>query len=616
MYQLTAKTGGSKGAAWVVSERPLIIGRDITCDITISDPIVSRHHCQVIRSGETVTVTDLGSSNSTFVNAQPVKEQQLKVGDEVAIGNAVFILTVVKTPSTGDGHTGDSPAATHSLRIGEPTFVDEDDEGLFAQGKPRTAEDLAMLFHVARALSQAATMAGVITTLLQRLEELFDPEAYWIALSHGQEEPLEVYPPEESATITANAALHDIVRRAIQGPKGILYPERWSHEGQMGVRTTLVAPIALARESIGAVILQVDTPKRIYDEADLELLLAVANTSAPYLSAVERLEQLEIENERLVAGTPNAGPIIGETPAIGRVRSLARNCARSDLNVIILGETGTGKELVARMIHDLSGRKEKPLVIVNCAAIPDDLFESEVFGHERGAFTGAHASKVGLFEESDGGTLFLDEVGDTSLHNQARLLRAIETGTFRRVGGTADIQVHVRVVSATNKDLVEAVSAGSFRRDLYHRLNAFEIHIPPLRDRRKDIPLLAGHFLAMAQQRLLSADETAKRVEGFKPNALEALQERPWPGNVRELCNVVERALVVARHGQIRRSDLVPGGPEAGPETRFPTMSEMECQHITEAVQRCSGNITAAAELLKIGRSTLYRKVTEYGIPT
>lgn len=610
MYQLTAKTGGLKGSSWTIGEQPLIIGRDITCDITVNDPLVSRRHCELRREGSEVYLIDLGSSNATFVNATPVKEAELRLGDEIAVGNAIFFVTQLR-PAADPAAGGDAPAATHGLRIGEPMYLQEDGDSLFAHGKPRTAEDLATLFNIGRALSQSGTTEGLITMLTQRLEERFDPESLWVALCREGGEDLLIYPPEEASAITADRPLHGIVWRAIREPNGILLPERWSHAGQVGIRTTMVAPIALAREPVGALIVQADTPRRLYDENDLEFLLAIAHAAAPYLKAVERLEHLERENERLLAGAPHSTPIIGTGKAVSRMRSLARQCARADLNVLILGETGTGKELVARLIHDLSQRAGKPLTIVNCAAIPDELFESEVFGHERGAFTGAHAAKTGLFEECNGGTLFLDEVGDTSLHNQARLLRAIETGTFRRVGGKTDIHVKVRVISATNRNLASEVEAGHFRRDLYHRLNAFEIHIPPLRERQADIPELAEHFLRQAQPR---AGGTL--ADGFEPEALQALREYPWPGNVRELRNVIERAVVVARYRLIRREDLVlaPGAPRTNGKEPFPTLEEIERRHIVRALEESEGNMKTAADLLGIGRSTLYRKVAEYGL--
>ncbi len=607
-YQLTGRTGAYKGISWGISETPLVLGRDITCDIPVSDPIVSRRHCEIALVNGAPQVTDLGSSNATFVNAEPVKQARLKTGDEIAVGGLIFFVTELRETERETAGAVEKQEATHSLRIGEPTFLAEDGESLFARGRPRTAEDLADLFNLGRALSQAGTTGKLIAIVMDRIEARFNPELRWMVLMHGADEGFSLYPPEEGPAFSANRSLQEIVRRAIQEPKGILLPERWVREGQTGIRTSMVAPIALGTEPVGAIVLQADTPKRIYDESDLEALLAIAHTAAPYLKAAERLEQLERENLRLIAGAPNAGPIIGTGRAISRVRAAARNCARSDLNVLIMGETGTGKELVARMIHELSDRADRSLTIVNCAAIPDELFESELFGHEKGAYTGAHADKVGLFEDSDGGTLFLDEVGDLSLHNQARLLRAIETGTFRRLGGRTDIHVNVRVISATNKQLGSEVAAGRFRRDLYHRLNAFEIHIPPLRERRADIPMLAEHFLGLARARFRSA------VEGFDPAAMKVIQEHAWPGNVRELRNVIERAVVVARGPRIRPEDLVIGaGPEAE-QAPLPSMEEMEKRHILQAIQICGGNMSAAADLLKIGRSTLYRKVAEYGI--
>ena len=613
MYQLAGKSGSVKGASWVIGDVPILIGRDFSCDVTVNDPMASRRHCEFRCAGNELVLTDLGSSNATFVNGEPVKEATLHAGDEVAVGNAIFLVTEVRARDQEAGSREESPTDTHSLRIGEPTYLSEHPDNLFAKGKPRTAEDLATLFRLGRELAQAGSVHGVLTTLLQALAERFTPQGYWVVLIDPEDGSLTAYPRDDERTFAANPSLERLAHDAIGGPRGILFPERWRRDGQVGVRTCMAAPVALGRECAGALLVRTQTPHRIYDESDLEFLLAMAHAAAPYLQAAERLEQLERENRRLMAGIPNAGPIVGAGRAIERVRVLARKCARSDLNVLIGGETGTGKELVARMIHDLSDRAGKPLVVVNCAAIPGELFESELFGHERGAFTGAHASKPGLFEESHEGTLFLDEVGDTSLHNQARLLRAIETGTFRRVGGTSDIRVDVRVLAATNRDLHHEVAEGRFRRDLYHRLNIFEIVLPPLRERRNDIPVLAQHFLEQAQAR-----HGATQVEGFAPEALQALQARNWMGNVRELRNAVERALVVARGRWIAVEDLA-GVSEAPAEERaeaFPTLEAVERAHIVHALERTQGNVKQAAEMLGIGRSTLYRKIADYGIPT
>ncbi|MCL4695393.1 MAG: sigma-54 dependent transcriptional regulator, partial [Candidatus Hydrogenedentes bacterium] len=289
------------------------------------------------------------------------------------------------------------------------------------------------------------------------------------------------------------------------------------------------------------------------------------------------------------------------------VRSAIRLGAQTDLNVLIVGETGSGKEIAARMVHDYSSRHKAPFVPVNCAAIPKDLFESELFGYERGAFTGAVQAKKGLMDECHGGTLFLDEVGDLSPENQARLLRVIESHRFRRLGGNREQEVDFRIVSATNRPLARAITENAFRSDLYYRLNGIEIGMPALRDRKSDIPELAEHFLALVRLR-------AKRpLKGFGPGALEALQDRELEGNVRELRSIIERAAAVSSGEYIEAEDLA-GTPLQYGHQNFPTLAELERQHLLEALQRTQGNMAEAARLLGIGRTTLYEKLARYDL--
>lgn len=611
MYQITAKTGSAKGTSWVVTPSALVFGRDIVCDIKVSDPLVSRRHCEVTLDGDSVMLKDLGSSNATFVNGDPVAHAVLRAGDEVAVGSAIFLVTRVREMGVNTPLPPNSPAATCSLVIGEPLYMNRDRVALVAQGRPRTAEDLADLFALGRALSEASTMSGLITALIQRVTERFEPRAVCIASNHPGDVGFALYPRESESAFGPKYSVRGTIKQILEQQHGVLIPESCRIEGGAGIRTTAAAPMILGKDAIGALVVQTESPHRIYDEVDLEFLLAQAQVAAPYFRALERVELLERENTLLVSGAAEGAAIIGESPAINRVRTLARDCARSDLNAVILGETGTGKELVVKLIHRLSARSEAPLTVVNCAAIPAELLESELFGYERGAFTGAQNQKTGVFEEADGGTLFLDELCDLSLPNQARLLRAIETGVFRRLGGKADIKVNVRVVAATNRDIKEEVERGLFRRDLYHRLNMFEIVIPPLRERRGDIPLLAEHFHRGARER------HGYRTAGFSPEALQYLDTLPWNGNVRELKNAVERAMVVAPYDAIRPEDLERDGiPRATQESAEPFLNlvELEKRQIREALRRCDGNIKAAAELLDIGRSTLYRKVSEYNI--
>jgi Nif-specific regulatory protein len=611
LYQITAKTGSAKGTSWIVQASPLIFGRDITCAIKVSDPLVSRRHCAVSLEDDSIVLKDLGSSNATFVNGDPVKQAVLRAGDEIAVGSAIFLVTRVREFGVNTPLPPNSPPPTCSLIVGEPLYMTRDRVALVTQGRPRTGEDLADLFTLGRALSEASTMSGLITALIQRIIERFEPRAVCVAVSYPGDEGFVLYPRESDADFGAKYSVRATIKQIMTQQQGVLLPESIRSQGGAGIRTTAAAPMILGKDAIGALVVQTESPDRIYDETDLEFLLAQAQVAAPYLRALERVELLERENTLLVSGAAEGAAIIGESPEINRVRGLARDCARSDLNAVILGETGTGKELVVKLIHRLSARSEAPLTVVNCAAIPAELLESELFGYERGAFTGAHGLKRGVFEETDGGTLFLDELCDLSLPNQARLLRAIETGVFRRLGGQSDIKVNVRVIAATNKDIKEEVERGLFRRDLYHRLSMFEIRLPPLRERRSDIPLLAEHFHRSARERL------GYRTAGFSQEALQFLDSLPWNGNVRELRNVIERAMVVAPFEAIRPEDLDRDGTSHSTSAElepFLSLVEMEKRHVREALRRCDNNIKAAAELLDIGRSTLYRKVSDYNI--
>jgi transcriptional regulator with PAS, ATPase and Fis domain len=286
--------------------------------------------------------------------------------------------------------------------------------------------------------------------------------------------------------------------------------------------------------------------------------------------------------------------------------------AEADSNVIIYGESGTGKELIARGIHSFSGRRDKPLVCINCASLPETLLESELFGYERGAFTGAHARKLGKFEIANHGTVFLDEIGDISLAAQAKILRVIQEGDFHRVGGTKEVNVDVRIIAATNKDLRKAIQDKSFRDDLYYRLKVIEISLPPLRERPEDISLLIEYFLKTLKMKI------ASNVEDCSAEAMEILLSYGWPGNVRELRNVIERALVFARGEKILPQhlpkDISMGyAQEAHAEGERPaSLDEIERLHILRVLDFTGGNKQNAAKILGISRATLYEKIKSY----
>jgi DNA-binding NtrC family response regulator len=347
---------------------------------------------------------------------------------------------------------------------------------------------------------------------------------------------------------------------------------------------------------------------------------AVREGAFDYVSKPFKIDEIKmaakraIHQRQLLKSAPSAessvspvgpGRIVGRSRPMIEVFKLVAKVATGKSNVLLIGESGTGKELVARAIHAESNRREKPFVAVNCAAIPEALLESELFGHVRGAFTTAVADKAGLFEEAHGGTLFLDEVGDLALHLQAKLLRAIETQEIKRVGANAFSKVDVRIIAATNKLLPEVVKEGGFREDLYFRLNVVTIETPPLRDRKEDIPLLAEYFLAIQKR------ENGKNVHGIAPETLELLIDYPWPGNVRELAHVIERAVALSGKPLLLPDDLPPYvRPDA--EKRMRSLDEVERDYILEVLKQTRGNKQAAAQILHIDRKTLQRKMQSY----
>jgi DNA-binding NtrC family response regulator len=336
-------------------------------------------------------------------------------------------------------------------------------------------------------------------------------------------------------------------------------------------------------------------------------LLSIAKTQVELSAALRRGQRLEAENRLLRAeGRP---ALIAESPAMQPVLQLISRVGPSDANVLITGEPGTGKEVVARTLHAVSIRANRPMVTVNAGGLAEGVFESELFGHVKGAFTDAKMDRVGRFELADGGTLFLDEIANVPLNLQAKLLRVLETGEMERVGSSKTKKVDARVISATNANLAEEVSAARFRQDLLFRLNTIEIHLPPLRERREDIPLLASHFLSAHARRY------RKNLQGFDPAAMQALLENPWQGNVRELNHVIERAVLLAQEPMIRPADLALRGPGQG-TLRLEDMSleEVEAFLIKKALARYSGNVSHAANALGLSRSALYRRLQRYGL--
>ena len=338
-----------------------------------------------------------------------------------------------------------------------------------------------------------------------------------------------------------------------------------------------------------------------------ERLLSILRTQVELHRALQRAARLEAENRLLRAeGRPD---FIATAPAMQPVLETIARVGPSDANVLITGEHGTGKEIVAQTLHALSARAPRPLVAVNTGAIPDGVFESELFGHVKGAFTDARTDRIGRFELADGGTIFLDEIGNVPLRQQAKLLRVLESGEIERVGSSRSRRVNVRVLSATNSDLSAACASGQFREDLLFRLNTVEIHLPALRERREDVPALAAHFLARYAARY------RRPVQGFDSAAVQTLMQYSWPGNVRELEHTIERSVLMCRADEIQPADLALNTqriPSQGLEDL--SLEAVEAMLVRKALQRYQGNVSQAAEALGLSRGALYRRMEKYGV--
>jgi DNA-binding NtrC family response regulator len=335
-------------------------------------------------------------------------------------------------------------------------------------------------------------------------------------------------------------------------------------------------------------------------------LITIVKTQIELASAVRAYQRLEQENQILRGkGGPN---LIANSAAMRPVLEVISRVGPSDANILITGENGTGKGVVAQALHAVSVRAAKPFISVNMGGLPEGVFESELFGHVRGAFTDAKADRAGRFELADGGTLFMDEIGNIPMSQQAKILRTLETGEFERVGSSRTYRVNVRLISATNSDLPAEVASGKFRQDLLFRLNTIHIHLPPLRERREDIALLAQHFLKAHVERY------RKQITGFDDDAIEAMRDYAWPGNVRELDHSVERGVLMAQGKVVRAPDLGLKAGQAAPRLEDMSLEEVEAFLIKKTLARCDGNARKAAEQLGLSRSAFYRRLERYGL--
>jgi two-component system nitrogen regulation response regulator NtrX len=433
------------------------------------------------------------------------------------------------------------------------------------------------------------------TSILETLSGILNDEGYEVATASSGEE----------AVTLAKEVSPEIVLLDVWMPPGMDGLQTLTAIKEISQETVIIMISGHANIDIAVQATKLGAYDFLEKPLSLEKVLIIINR------ALEK-QRLEKENIALKTSISQKWEIIGESPQIKAVKNQISKIAASQSRIIIFGESGTGKELVARALHEASDRKDKDFVEVNCAAIPHELIESELFGHEKGSFTGAYDRKIGKFELADKGTLFLDEIGDMSLPTQAKVLRVIETQEFQRVGGSKKIKVDVRIIAATNKNLKEEIKKGNFREDLYFRLNVIPIHVPPLRERKDDIPLLVEHFLkGFAQQ-------YGQKVKKVSKATMQALMDYDWPGNVRELKNIIERFVIMTPSETIDTRDIPSFKEQRTDYLRFKTLREareqFEKDFIIKKLQENNWNISKTAEELEIERSNLHRKIKGLGI--
>lgn len=607
--RLAAVSGKLKGAVFAVSDEALVIGRDTTAGLCIADASVSRRHSRIEKKETGFEITDLESLNGTFVNDVPVKNRLLEHGDRVRIGNAHFVFLT---------HEGEPASKSSDVTLDEAQVVSGSTVQIrFDDALYQMARDLSALMKVSTVINSIRGLDNLLERLLGLLFEVVPAQRGAILLTNeGAFETTQVFALDrvhgkDQAVKVSRTIVQQVLREGVA-----LLASDGNQENQLATESLISArthsvmcvPLIMLDRKLGVLYLDSTLPRDKFNREHLQLVTAIASIAAVAIENARQFEWLETENERLLADVNIEHNMIGDGAAMQRIYHFISKVAPTDATVLIGGESGTGKELAARAIHRNSKRAQRPFMAVNCAALNDALLESELFGHERGAFTGAIAQKKGRLETADSGTVFLDEIGELTPPLQVKLLRVLQERQFERVGGTTTIKVDLRLIAATNKNLEEAIESGQFRQDLYYRLNVVSLEMPALRDRREDIMLLANYF----------ADKYGamcnRKLKGFSAEARTCLTAYDWPGNVRELENTIERAVVLGTTDLILPEDL----PEAVLEAELSpnltlryheAVTQAKKQIILDIAAQANGNFTEAARLLGVHPNYLQRLI-------
>jgi len=651
MPRLVVLRGPGQGRAFDVISSAAI-GRLPSNQIHLPGDKISRRHAEVLQENNHWFIVDLGSRNGVIVNGRKVDRAELSSGDRIEIGSALLMFELDEVHDYPTQEVDEDLTGPEKLPSGEPVFFSEDaadsaehfEKSVSVEDEEaRPTEDvlemlreanrkLKTLHDVSDAIHETFDLRKLMHKILELVLDIFQAERSVIFLYDEADGKLRPAAARNRQRTTVRLAVSQTVvdyvaarMRSVISADALSDPRFEPSESiaMQNINSVMCVPLTSKGKSQG--VLYVDNRGRAerFEQDHLRLLTIIARQAATAIDNARSYSDLHREREELKRQVSEKYTIIGESQALGNVLEQVEQVAHGDTTVLISGETGVGKELIARAIHEASVRSGGPFTIVNCASIPESLLESELFGHEKGAFTGADRRRIGKFELANRGTLFLDEIAEISPAIQTKLLRAVEQKEFDRVGGTRPVTVDVRIVAATNRNIEKMVSEGKFREDLYYRLAVVLLHVPPLRERREDIPMLAEHCLDIL------AREIGRPQPVIGGAALDLMTKYDWPGNIRELKNAMERAILLGHSGVIEPDDLPPniaaGGVglaapsgetgEAPPSLLplAPAVQAMERRGIREALKLANGVKSRAAELLGISRPTLDKKLREYG---
>ena len=599
------------------------IGRRLESDITLIDPFVSRDHAEVIALEDgTYEIHDRGAKYPIRVNERIISSHKLSEGDRIKVGDSVLVFKSEDTWSNinveflEDKDLSQKPQEVTSLETKKfVPFSVEDFNAKDILSLQSDHQRLMLLYEFSNTVNSYLKDAhNLLNEILKCAFRTLKAERGFIALADEETGELDCeiardntgdLNPEKleaSKTITYKVFKDGVSILTSNALQDSQFGQAESVK-EYSIRSAMCVPLLFKEKILGVIYLDNRASAGTFSEDDLIFLTAMSHLAAIALGNAHLHRQVVQENIRLLNELKPKFQIVGDSEEMKNVLGAIKKVAPSDVTILIQGETGTGKELLARAIHSLSPRCHEPFVAVNCAAMPKELIESELFGHEKGAFTGAIESREGKFQAANGGTIFLDEIGDMSLDTQAKVLRVLEEKEFQRVGGTKTIKVDVRVIAATNKDLKKTVEEGRVREDLFYRLNVVPITLPPLRDRKEDIIPLAQHFIA-------------ERVEKISAKAKQLLLSYNWPGNIRELKNCMDRAVILGDGEAIQPEDL-PHYIRTEAKTipaPLESLERIEADHIIRVLRRTGWNKSKAVRVLGLTRQTLDNKIKKYKI--